>query len=188
MIKSIQRAPALLLLALLATGCGDAGATRSMADLTNPFLGPDWSAWLVGPISRLATPEEIKAFLALKDDPAAAAFAESFWKKRGEPVRQAYAERALTADRLYSEGGYLGHRTDRGAIFVLYGRPVKEGYEVSPSPRESAVEVWTYGPGAPSGLDGNKPNTVYRFIKRGDLTVNYVPRAQPVTLQPVQQN
>jgi hypothetical protein len=48
--------------------------------------------------------------------------------------------------------------------------------------------VWTYGPGAPSGLDGNKPHTVYRFIKRGDLTVNYVPRAQPVTLQPVQQN
>jgi len=186
MIKSIKHAPALLLLALLAASCGDAGATRTMADLTNPFLGPDWSAWLVGPISRLATPEEIQAFLALKDDSAAAAFAESFWKKRGEPVRQAYAERALTADRLYSEAGYLGHRTDRGAIFVLYGRPEKEGYEVSPSPKESAVEVWTYGTGAPSGLDGNKPNAVYRFIKRGDLTVNYVPRAQPVTLQPVQ--
>src|SRR5882672_10430940 len=93
MRKRIQRAPALLLvliLTLLATGCGDAGATRTMADLTNPFLGPDWSAWLVGPISRLATPEEMQSFLALKDDAAAAAFAESFWKKRGEPVRQAY--------------------------------------------------------------------------------------------------
>jgi GWxTD domain-containing protein len=190
MIKSIKRAPALLLpvllLSLLAAGCGGAGSSRSMVDLTNPFLGPDWSSWLVGPIARLATPEEIQGYLALKDDAAAAAFAESFWKKRGEAVRQAYGERAMNADRLYSEGGYLGHRTDRGAIFVLYGRPEKEGFEVSPSPKESAVEVWTYGPDAPSGLDGNKPNPVYRFIKRGDLTVTYIPRLQPVTLQPVQ--
>ena len=35
-------------------------------------------------------------------------------------------------------------------------------------------------------LDGNKPNAVYRFIKRGDLTVTYVSRVQPITLQPVQ--
>ena len=189
MMKSIKRASAFLLpallLSLLAAGCGG-GASRSMEDLTNPFLGPDWSAWLVGPISRLTTPAEIQAYLALKDDAAAAAFADAFWKKRGEAVRQAYAERSLNADRLYSEGGYLGHRTDRGTIFVLYGRPEKEGFEVSPSARESAIEVWTYGSDAPSGLDGNKPNPVYRFIKRGDLTVNYTPRVQPITLQPVQ--
>ena len=118
MMKSLKHAPAFLLLTLLALlvgACGEAGSTRTMADLTNPFLGPDWSAWLVGPISRLTTPEETQAFLALKDDAAAAAFAESFWKKRGAAVQQAYAERALNADRLYSEGGYLGHRTDRGA-------------------------------------------------------------------------
>ncbi len=189
MMKSLKHAPAFLLLTLLALlvgACGEAGSTRTMADLTNPFLGPDWSAWLVGPISRLTTPEETQAFLALKDDAAAAAFAESFWKKRGAAVQQAYAERALNADRLYSEGGYLGHRTDRGAVFVLYGRPDKEGFEVSPSAKESAVEVWTYGVNAPSGLDGKKPNPAYRFIKRGDLTVNYFPRAQPITLQPVQ--
>jgi GWxTD domain-containing protein len=181
-----RRVPALLLLALLAAGCGGASAPTSMADLTNPFLGPDWSAWLVGPISRLATPEDTQGFLALKDDAAAAAFAESFWSKRGNPIRQAYAERALTADRLYSEGGYLGHRTDRGVVFVLYGRPEKEGFEVSPHPRGSAIEVWSYGPNAPSGLDGNRPNPVYRFIKRGNLTVSYVPRVQPVTMPPVQ--
>ena len=183
-VKRIQCAPALLLLALLA-GCGGASAPRSMADLINPLLGPDWSAWLVGPISRLATPEETRAFLALKDDAAAAAFAESFWSKRGNGIRHAYAERAVTADRLYSEGGYLGHRTDRGVIFVLYGRPEKEGFEVSPNPRDSAIEVWSYGKDAPSGLDGNRPNPVYRFIKRGDLTVSYVPRAQPLALPPV---
>ncbi|HEX3557503.1 MAG TPA: GWxTD domain-containing protein [Thermoanaerobaculia bacterium] len=182
-VQRIQCAPALLLLALLAAGCGDAGSSKSMADLANPFLGPDWSAWLVGPISRLATPEETQAFLALKDDAAAAAFAETFWSKRGNPIRRAYAERASTADRLYSESGYLGHRTDRGTIYVLYGPPEKEGFEVSPNPRDSGIEVWSYGPNAPSGLDGNRPNSVYRFIKRGDLTVSYFPRVQPVLPQ-----
>jgi len=185
-VRRPQCAPALLLLALLAAGCRRAGAPSSLADLTNPFLGPDWSAWLVGPISRLATPEETRAFLALKDDAAAAAFAERFWSKRGNGIRHAYAERAVTADRLYSEGGYLGHRTDRGVIYVLYGPPEKEGFEVSPNPRDSGIEVWSYGPNAPSGLDGNRPNPVYRFIKRGDLTVSYVPRVQPIALPPGQ--
>jgi GWxTD domain-containing protein len=170
--------PAFLLLALLAAGCGGGGAPRSAVDLTNPFLGPDWSAWLVGPISRLATPEEIQTFLALKDDGAAATFAESFWSKRGKALLEAFEERSAVADRLYSEAGYNGRRTDRGTVYVLYGRPEKVGFAVSPRPGDSPIEVWTYGANAPSGLDGKRPNSTYSFMKRGDLTVTYGPRAQ----------
>lgn len=170
-----SRGPAFLLLALLAAGCGGGGTSRSAADLTNPFLGPDWSAWLVGPVSRLATPEETQAFLALKDDAAAAAFADSFWKKRGQPVLKTFEERSAVADRLYSEAGYNGRRTDRGTVFVLYGPPEKVGFEVSARPGDPPIEVWTYGANSPSGLDGRRPFSSYRFVKRGDLTVNYGP-------------
>lgn len=165
-------------------GCGSAPPRRaSAADLTNPFLGPEQSSWLIGPIAHLATPEEVKAFLAITDDSQATQFIEEFWAKRDpnptfpdNPVRETFDKRAAEADRLFSEAGYRGRRTDRGAVFVVYGPPAKTEFEVSPAPGESAVEAWQYNPDTPEGLDGRKPAHVYRFIKRGDLTVTYVPR------------
>jgi GWxTD domain-containing protein len=178
-----ERAPALLLLALLAAGCGGgAAAPRSEAALTNPFLGPEYSAWLVGAISQLANQQEIDKFLSLRDDRQAAAFVEAFWNHRdpapdkpGNPIREAFDQRAADADRLYSEGGILGRRTDRGVLYILYGPPQKVDHEVSPIANGPPVEVWLYGSGAPSGLDGRPPSGIYRFIKSGDLTVRYVP-------------
>lgn len=181
----MARRPALLLLVgLLATGCGSGSAPRSLADLTNPFLGPETSSWLIGAVSRLATPAEIDAYLALRDDAAARAFMESFWEGRdpspdrpGNPLRETFDERAAHADRLYSEAGFLGRRTDRGTIYVLYGPPAKVEFEVSPQPGDPPVERWEYGPTTPAGLDARRPSPSYRFIRRGDLTVTYVPRA-----------
>lgn len=163
-------------------GCGSA-PSRSRTDLTNPFLGPDYSGWLVGPISRMATPEEIQAFLALKDDDQARQFVEAFWAKRdtlidplrGKSVRQVFEARSAEADRAFSEAGYLGRRTDRGAIFILYGNPTKTDYEVAPVPSDPPLAVWIYDETAPVGLDGKRPASRYRFVKRGDLTVTYVP-------------
>lgn len=174
---------ALALVALLAAGCGaGASSPRSEAALTNPFLGPQYTAWLVGPISRLASPQEIQEYLALKDDGQAEAFVQAFWDRRdpapdrpGNAIREALDERSAAADRLYSEAGLLGRRTDRGVVYVLYGPPSKVDFEVSPVPNGPPVEVWTYGSGSPSGLDGKRPAGIYRFIKSGDLTVNYLP-------------
>ena len=171
-----------LLLGALACGSG-APRTTSAADLTNPFLGPEQSSWMIGPIARIATPEEIKAFLALSDETQAAQFIDQFWAKRdpnpnkpGNPLREAFDERAAEADRMVTEAGYRGRRTDRGSIFVVYGPPTKTDFEISPTPNDSAVEAWTYSGTSPAGLDGRKPAPLYRFIKRGDLTVTYVPR------------
>lgn len=174
----------LLALALpLALGAGCAGtATPDRTDLTNPFLGPEHSGWLIGPIARLATPEEIRAFQAITSDEQAQAFVEAFWAKRtgaadefGSSVRQVFEKRAAEADRAFTESGYRGRRTDRGAVFILYGPPRKVDYEVSPTPGENPLEVWTYDETSPPGLDGRKPAGHYRFIKRGDLTVTYTP-------------
>ena len=169
-------------LALLAgTGCGSAPA-RNPVDLTNPFLGPETSSWLVGPIARLATPQEIETYLAIQSDDQARQFIESFWAQRdangdkpGNPVRQAFEERSAYADKAFSEAGVQGRRTDRGTIFILYGPPKKLDHEVPPLPGESPIELWIFDDTTPAGLDGRRPSGSYRFIKRGDLTVLYVP-------------
>lgn len=180
-------AASLTLVFLLACGGSAPPRARSAADLTNPFLGPEHSSWLIGPIERIATPDEVKAFQALTDDAQASQFVEQFWAQRdpnpgkpGNPLREAFDERSAEADRLFTEAGFRGRRTDRGAIFVVYGPPSETEFEISPSQGESAVEAWTYNPTTPAGLDGRKPAPLYRFIKRGDLTVTYVPgRSEP---------
>ncbi|HJX29442.1 MAG TPA: GWxTD domain-containing protein [Thermoanaerobaculia bacterium] len=178
------RLSVLTLAAALALACGSSGPRRiNPADLTNPFLGPEQSGWLIGPIARIATPEEIQAYLALTDNAQADAFIEQFWARRdpnpqvpGNPLLSTFEERTAEADRLYSEAGYRGRRTDRGAVFVLYGEPTKVEYEISPARGQAAIEAWSYAPTTPAGLDGRKPSPLYRFIKRGDLTETYIPR------------
>lgn len=208
----LARLAALALLAgaaawgLACLGCASGGGSvDAIADLTNPFLGPDYSAWLIGPVARIAKPEEIKAYLALHDDGEAAAYIQQFWERRssvnpgapgpsgtpGAPGalgnyqhRSALAlfeERAEVADKKYSEAGVLGRRTDRGTIFILYGLPARGGFEVAPRPGASPIEVWEYSASAPAGLDGKVPSRFYRFTKRGDLTVLYVARPGPLT-------
>jgi len=172
-------------LALLAGCGGGTTGSRSLVALINPALGPEYSSWLSGAASRLATPEETGEFLALKDDQQAAGFVEKFWQRRGGLVRKAFDERSAEADRRFSEAGLLGRRTDRGVLFILYGAPQKTDYEVSPVPNGPPVELWVYGAQSPSGLDGKRPAPFYRFIKNGDLTVLYAGRAAvPVTLTP----
>lgn len=189
-----RRGPLLLLLLLLAAGCGGGGAavpSRSRAELINPALGPDYSAWMVGAASRLATPEEINEFLTLRDDQQAEAFVERFWQKHnstvtklGNTLREEFEKRSANADRQFSEAGQLGRRSDRGTLYVLYGLPKKIDHEVSPVRNGPPLEVWIYGTDAPLGLDGKRPSPLYRFVKSGDVTVLYQGRVTAVPLLP----
>ncbi|MES1241433.1 MAG: GWxTD domain-containing protein [Acidobacteriota bacterium] len=184
MISSGARTPAVLLLLALSAGCGST-AFRNPVDLTNPFLGPGLTGWLIGAVARLATPQEAQAFLAIQDDEQASRFVEAFWEKRdpnpgkpGNPIREAFEDRAAYADKAFSEAGIQGRRTDRGAIFILYGTPSKVDHEVPPVPGASPLEVWIYEGSVPAGLDGRRAAGSYRFIRRGDMTVLYVPGQQ----------
>lgn len=171
--------------AIAAAGCGGGIQSGGQAtELVNPFLGPAYSQWLVGPISRMATAEEMDAFLALQDDATAVQFIEDFWARRDtapaipdNPLRKSFETRAAEADRRYEEGGYPGRRTDRGITYVLFGEPEKTDYEISPNPSDPPIEVWFYPAGAEAGLSGERPAPKYRFIKRDDLTSFYVPRS-----------
>ena len=179
--KASGRVAALLVLVGLAIGCAGGPAPREAADLTNVRLSPTWSQWLVGPVARLATPEEVQEYLALTSDRDAAEFAEGFWARRdpdparpGNAVRSLFEERAGIADRRYAEAGYLGRRTDRGATFVLYGAPDEIQHEASRRPEGPPVEVWVYEKDReePSLLPEPAPRWI-RFVKEGDLTVRY---------------
>jgi GWxTD domain-containing protein len=154
------------------------------ADLINPRLGPAHSQWLVGPVVEIATEDEVDRYLALDGDAAAESFIEEFWRRRRpehltlgqQSPRQLFEERAKEADSRFSEAAYLGRRTDRGKIFVLYGEPRSIEFSINPLPDEPPIEEWRYPKKAPPGLDGETPVRRYRFIKRGEETIFYRPR------------
>ena len=149
-------------------------------ELTNFLLSPRYSQWLVGPIAQIATAEERKIFLGLQIDEEAAAFISEFWEKRGgeavfptQGQKVIFDERAQEADRIFNEGTYRGYRTDRGTIFVLYGEPIEIRFEQAPRGRGEFLEIWEYAKDAETGLDGKKPETLYRFVKKDGATELY---------------
>lgn len=157
-------------------------------DLTAVFLSPALSTWMIGPVGRMASDEEIAEYVALTSDEEAESFVEEFWRRRdpdpetpANPVLEEFEKRAEEADKLYREAGQPGRRTDRGTVFVLYGAPEETEFRIVPrGPFEETVEEWRYPKDAPAGLDGERPERVYRFAKEGDLTVLYrkpIPRS-----------
>lgn len=189
-------APALaVLLGVLAEAPAEGAAkpkARRYEDLTNPLLGPDYAAWLLGAISRMSSEAEVDEFLSLKSDEEAAAFVERFWQRRdltpereGNLAREVFDARSEEADRLYSESAILGRHTARGSVFVLFGPPAKVEFDITSLRGNQALEVWRYDEKAPFGLNGQKPGGIFRFIKQGGLTVPFTgqtrvrPRGRP---------
>ncbi len=154
-------------------------------DLINVLLSPSLAQWLVGPVAWIASSEEIQTYLHLSDDQVAEAFILRFWQARidsqrpwpGQQVKDLFDLRAERADRLYTEGASLGRRTDRGAILILFGEPVKSGFVQDESRRQITVEVWRYDPKTRIGLHGVPPEERYYFSKKdGVTTFASVPR------------
>ena len=169
-----MRRPAALVLALV-LGTGSAAvAAESLErlhpdDLINPFLGPAYTRWLVGPVGQLADEEERTLFLLLESNEEAAAFVEEFWSRRDGKLKRQFELRAAEADKRYSESGLLGRRTDRGMVYVLFGDPEKTEWEEHRDIDDPDIELWTYPRGAAKGLNGKKPARRYRFAREGDV-------------------
>lgn len=188
LVAVVSLLAALSILGLAGCGSGGVASPRDAGELTNLRLGIDYSHWMLGPVVRMATPEEIEAFLALEDDFAALEFVEAFWARRdpdsstrANEARATFDRRAQEADRRYGEAGVLGRRTPRGTIHVLYGEPESIDFEI-PLEGGTPIEVWTYPEDASAGLDGRQPATVYRFRKQGELTLPYQPGGRRDTL------
>ncbi len=161
-----------LALGLLAAGAASAADSLERLhpdDLINPFLGPGYASWLVGPVGQLADEEERTLYLLLESDEEAAAFAEDFWGRRDGGLRRQFDVRAAEADKRYSESGRLGRRTDRGMVYILFGDPEKTEWEEHRDVDDPDILLWTYAKSAAKGLNDRKPARRYRFARDGDV-------------------
>jgi GWxTD domain-containing protein len=89
-------------------------------------------------------PSEKRAFLKLKTDGERNQFIEAFWRRRDpdpnteeNEYRREYEERVAYANREFGFRDVAGWRTDRGRIYILYGKP--DEWE-----KVETGEIWFY--------------------------------------------
>lgn len=95
----------------------------------------------LAPIMR---PEEASEFERLQSLDAKRQFFQKFWASRGgTSAQRAYMNQLVEADRLYATRTRKGYETDRGRIFLKYGR-ANSVQSVPGSQQTRAYEIWFY--------------------------------------------
>jgi GWxTD domain-containing protein len=129
--------------------------------------------WLEKDVAYIITDEERKAFKKLETDDERERFIEDFWRRRDpdpdtdeNEFREEYYERIAYANEHYASG-IPGWRTDRGRIYITWGKPDeveshpsggtynRESYEGGGSTSTYPFERWFYRylPGVGSGIE-----------------------------------
>lgn len=105
--------------------------------------------WLKKDVSYIITPEERKAFKQLKTDEERENFIENFWRRRDpnpdteeNEYREEYYERIAYANEHFASG-IPGWMTDRGRIYITWGKP--DSVESHPSGGSYDRPVWEGG-------------------------------------------
>jgi GWxTD domain-containing protein len=94
-----------------------------------PELKKAYKDWLEKDVAYIITDEERKAFKKLETDDEREHFIEEFWRRRDpdpdtdeNEYREEYYERIAYANEHYASG-IPGWKTDRGRIYIMYGKP-----------------------------------------------------------------
>src|SRR5258707_11254198 len=145
-----------------------------------PELKKVYKDWLDKDVAYIITDEERKAFKKLETDDERERFIEEFWRRRDpdpdtdeNEYREEYYERIAYANEHYASG-IPGWKTDRGRIWIMYGKP--DETETHPSggnyqrePQEGGgststypFERWFYRylPGVGSGIERSEERRV----------------------------
>jgi GWxTD domain-containing protein len=92
-------------------------------------LATPYKKWLSEDVSYIVTDAERKAFLELQTNEEREQFIEEFWQRRSpdpdsvdNPVKEEHYRRIAYANEHYASG-VAGWRTDRGRIYIMYGKP-----------------------------------------------------------------
>lgn len=92
-------------------------------------LLPVYRQWLNGPVSYIITPEERAVFLHLETNQERENFIENFWQRRNpdpESAENTYKEeyyRRIAYTNEHYSSGIPGWKTDRGRIYIMWGKP-----------------------------------------------------------------
>jgi len=127
-----------------------------------PELNKAYKDWLEKDVAYIITDEERKAFKKLQTDDERERFIEEFWRRRDpdpdtdeNEYREEYYERIAYANEHFASG-IPGWKTDRGRIWIMYGKPDeteshpsggaynRESYEGGGSTSTYPFERWFY--------------------------------------------
>ena len=138
-----------------------------------PELKRAYKDWLEKDVAYIITDEERKAFKKLQTDDEREHFIEEFWRRRDpdpdtdeNEFKEEYYERVAYANEHFSSG-IPGWKTDRGRIWIMYGKPherethpmggsyERPSYEGGGSTTTYPFEIWFYRylPGVGSGIE-----------------------------------
>ena len=127
-----------------------------------PELKKAYKDWLDKDVTYIITDEERKAFKKLATDDERERFIEEFWRRRDpdpdtdeNEFKEEYYERIAYANEHFTSG-IPGWKTDRGRIWIMYGKPderethpmggsyERPSYEGGGSTSTYPFEVWFY--------------------------------------------
>ncbi|MDT5122825.1 MAG: hypothetical protein QOC96_2307 [Acidobacteriota bacterium] len=132
-----------------------------------------YKEWTDKDVAYIITPQERAAYKKLKTNEEREQFIELFWRRRDpdpdtdeNEYREEYYERIAYANEHYTSG-IPGWKTDRGRIYIMYGKPDelethpsggsynRESYEGGGSTSTYPFERWFYRylPGIGSGIE-----------------------------------
>jgi GWxTD domain-containing protein len=162
---------ALLLFGLAVFVCAPVSAQQSRRapqdKAARPGLAQVYAKWLEEDVAYVITPTEKRAFLMLKSDAEREQFVEAFWRRRdpdpdtpANEYRDEHYARVAHANENFSTAAAPGWKTDRGRVFIMYGRP----HDVS---KTADGELWVY-----RVLPGVGTNVEMKFVldpATGDL-------------------
>ena len=138
-----------------------------------PELKKAYKDWLDKDVTYIITDEERKAFKKLATDDEREKFIEEFWRRRDpdpdtdeNEFKEEYYERSAYANEHFASG-VPGWRTDRGRIWIMYGKPDERETHPSGGPYDRPsyegggmtttypFEQWFYRylPGVGSGIE-----------------------------------
>ncbi|HRJ87866.1 MAG: GWxTD domain-containing protein [Blastocatellia bacterium] len=125
-------------------------------------LNKAYKRWLSEDVAYIITKEERRAFMALQTDEERENFIENFWRRRDpnpdteeNEFREEYYERIAYANERFTSG-IPGWRTDRGRIYIAWGKPdsieshpaggsyERPSYEGGGSTSTYPFEIWFY--------------------------------------------